>query len=351
MTKIAIVGTGGMGSHHARVFQALADCKLVAVCGPDLSRVARFASQFGVPGAHTDLADMLAQVDVDALVIASPDLFHASLSLQGIAAEKHIFCEKPLAMDYLQAKAMAVSAQKAGVINMVNFSYRQSGALHRARQMVKEGALGNIIHVEASHLQSWLSSRAWGDWRTDSALLRKLSVKHGSQGALGDLAGHLFDFVSFVVGDFESVQCRTGKFGKKVNNTVCNQVGDYTLDADDSAVIMASFRNGALGVLSMSRWASGHINRVYLSVHGDKGALRINLEHGNDALEVCLGDDVDTGSWQSVEAEAVPSNQQRFIAGIQTGKAVQPDFARGAAIQKVIDACFASAQESPCRQV
>lgn len=349
MIRIAIIGTGGMGSHHARVFQTLSHCELLAVCGPDSARVARFAAQFEVPLSFTDLAELLEQVTVDALVIAAPDPFHADLSMQGIAAGKHILCEKPLAINFAQAGLMAALAQRAGVVNMVNFSYRQSAALHRARQMIKEGALGNIVHVEASHLQSWLSSKAWGDWRTDAALLRKLSSSEGSGGVLGDLAGHLLDFVTYVIGDIEDVHCRTGVYGKTIDNTLSDQVGDHKLDANDSAVMTARFQNGALGVLHMSRWASGYINRVCLAVHGDKGGLRIKLEDGTDVLEVCMGDDVDQGRWQPVKLESIKGNQERFIEAIQVGTGVQPDFARGAAIQQLIDACSASALDGHSR--
>ena len=60
---------------------------------------------------------------------------------------------------------MAETAQQAGVINMVNFlSYRNASAIHKAHELIQAGKLGHIMHVEASYLQSWLVSKAWGDW-------------------------------------------------------------------------------------------------------------------------------------------------------------------------------------------
>jgi len=347
MIKIAIIGTGGMGHHHARVFQHLEGCTLVAACGPDRSKVAEFAKAFKIQGVYTRLTVLLDHADVDALVIAAPDRHHASLSLQGIAAGKHILCEKPLAENYAQAQEMTRAAQQAKVINMVNFTYRQSAALHQARRMVQEGALGRVIHVEGSHLQSWLGSNTWGNWRKDPSWLRKLSIQHGSQGVLGDLGGHLFDFASYVAGDFKSVQCQIRTFDKNAGK----QIDGYVLDANDSAVLNAELKNGALGTFHMSRWATGYTNRVCLAVYGDKGALRVSIEDSDDVLEVCSGADVDRGTWKTMPMQPLPTNQQRFVAAIQAGTQVQPDFARGTAVQQVIDVCYASALDGEGKQI
>ena len=80
-----------------------------------------------------------------------------------IAAGKHIFCEKPLATDATLAMEMTAAMEKSGKVGMVNFTYRNSPALQKGRQMVLAGEVGAVRHVEASHLQSWLVGNAWGD--------------------------------------------------------------------------------------------------------------------------------------------------------------------------------------------
>jgi predicted dehydrogenase len=233
---------------------------------------------------------------------------------------------------------MARAAKRAGVINMVNFSYRNSAALQKAAQLVRDGELGEIVHVEASYLQSWLSSKIWGDWQTTPAWLWRLSSKHGSKGVLGDIGVHILDFASLPVGPIRSIQARLKTFtaikGKRT--------GGYPLDANDSALMQVEYANGALGVIHTTRWATGHANSLFLRIHGTKGALRLDLDKSYNELEVCLGKDIHRAKWTTLKAPPTPSIYERFITAIRSGKSGVPDFTRGAEIQKALDACFQS---------
>jgi predicted dehydrogenase len=194
------------------------------------------------------------------------------------------------------------------------------------------------MHFEASYLQSWLSSHIWGDWKTESMWLWRLSTQHGSQGVLGDIGVHILDLAGFPIGEYRSIQCRLKTFHKAPDD----QIGNYTLDANDSFVANVEMQDGAMGTIHASRWATGYQNRLTLTIHGTKGALRLDLDQSYNELEVCLGEDVDTVNWQTLVCDPTPNNQKRFIRSIQTGVNDQPDFARGSAVQKVIDACFES---------
>ncbi|WP_272493481.1 Gfo/Idh/MocA family protein [Rhodocaloribacter litoris] len=335
---LAIIGTGGMAHHHAKVFGALEGCTLAAACDIDRERVEAFARTFGVPETYTDVDALLERARVDAVVVATPDHVHAPIAIKAAAAGKHILCEKPLALNYEEARAMAEAAERAGIIHMVNFSYRRSPALQKARALVEAGALGRIMHFSAHYLQSWLASKVWGDWRTEPAWLWRLSTAHHSLGVLGDVGVHILDFVSFPAGDFRSVQCRLKTFPKAEGE----RIGPYVLDANDSALIVAELESGAAGVIHTSRWATGYQNAIALTLHGDRGALRIDLDRGYDLLDVCLEEDVDTVTWRTVTCPPVPANEERFLECIRTGRRADPDFHRGAAIQRVLDACFAS---------
>jgi predicted dehydrogenase len=337
--RLAIVGTGGMANAHAEAFRKIPGVVLAAMCDVDAQRAQEFAAKHGGTAAvFTDLGKLLREADVDAVSNVTPDNLHAPLSLQVIAAGKHILCEKPLATNHADAVRMARAAQKAGVINMVNLSYRNAPALQKAAQLVQSGKLGEIVHVEASYLQSWLSSKVWGDWKTTPAWLWRLSTKHGSKGVLGDVGVHILDFASFPVGPVRRIQARLKTFtalkGKRL--------GEYPLDANDSALMQVEFANGALGVIHTTRWATGHANSLYLRIHGTKGALRLDLDKSYNELEVCLGADIHKAAWKTIKTPKTPSIYQRFITAIQTGKSGEPDFARGAEIQKALDACFES---------
>jgi predicted dehydrogenase len=136
-------------------------------------------------------------------------LVHHSTSIAALKAGKHVFCEKPLATDATKAFEMVDVAEKSGLINMVNLTYRNVAQLQKAREIVLSGAdRRRSSTVEASYLQSWLVSKAWGDWRTESQWLWRLSKKHGSNGVLGDIGVHILDFAVYGSGlDIEHVFC------------------------------------------------------------------------------------------------------------------------------------------------
>ena len=337
--RIGIVGTGGMANCHATEFLKIPGVELAAVCDVDAKRAGEFAATHGGSAAvFTDFKKLLLEGGVDAVSNVTPDSLHAPLSLQAIAAGKHILCEKPLATNHADALRMARAAKKAGVINMVNFSYRNSSAIQTAAQLVRDGKLGEIVHVEASYLQSWLSSQIWGDWKTTPAWLWRLSSKHGSKGVLGDVGVHILDFATFPVGEIKSINARLKTF----SNLKGKRMGEYPLDANDSALMQVEYANGALGVIHTTRWATGHANSLYLRVHGTKGALRLDLDKSYNELEVCLGKDIHKANWKTIKASQTPSIYERFISAVRSGKQGEPDFARGAEIQKALDACFES---------
>lgn len=337
--RLAIVGTGGMANWHAQQFNKIRGVAITAVCDIDEARAREFATRHASAAAvFTDFGALLREAPVDAVSIVTPDALHAPLSLQALAARKHVLCEKPLATNHADARRMVAAAKKAGVVNMVNFSYRNAPAIQKAAQLVAAGRLGEVVHLEASYLQSWLPTKVWGDWKTSPGWLWRLSTKHGSAGALGDVGVHILDFASFPVGPIRSVQAKLKTFDKLKGK----RVGDYPLDANDTAIIQVEFANGALGVIHTTRWATGHANSLFLEIHGTKGALRVDLDRSQDELQVCLGPDIHKAKWSSMKAPPVPTIYERFITAIRTGKPGAPDFARGAEIQKALDRCFES---------
>jgi predicted dehydrogenase len=338
MIKIGIIGTGGMARAHATSYNKIKGCKLVAACDVSEQRVGAFAEEFKLKQTYTDAGKLLAEAGVDAVSIVTPDAYHAPISLLALRKGKHVLCEKPLALNYADAHKMAVAAKKAGVINMVNFSYRNSSAIHQVHKLVQSGAIGTVRQVDAIYYQSWLSQGAWGDWRTNPTWLWRLSTAHGSLGVLGDVGVHLVDFATYPVGPISELQCVLKTFSKAPND----QIGEYKLDANDSAIITARFANGALGSFKTTRWATGHHNSIELAIFGDQGALKINLDESYLKYKICTVRNHKLSEWKEVTVRETPTNYQRFIASIRKNQNDQPDFARGAEVQKILDACVAS---------
>lgn len=338
IVRVAIVGTGGMANQHAKRYKEIPGCELVACVDVSRERAEKFAADYGIPAVFESVDELLENGLFDAVSIVTPDGFHAAQSIQCLKAGKHVLCEKPLALSHADAKKMVAAAKKAGVINMVNLSYRDWPAIQAVAAVVHAGAIGEIRHVEANYLQSWLASKIWGDWRTTPAWLWRLSSKHGSRGVLGDVGVHIVDFATFPAGPIKNLYCKLKTFPKAPGN----RVGEYVLDANDSAVMTVEFANGALGTIHTTRWSGGHANRLFLKISGTLGTVEIDSERSTTSYKFCAGQDLHKAQWITVDVDPTPNNYARFITGIQTGVQDQPDFARGAAIQKVLDACITS---------
>ena len=332
--RVLILGTGGMANSHAEAYAAMPGVSLVAGIDTNAERLAAFNAKHGIANGFASVAEALAWGQFDAVSNVTPDPVHYPTTMPMLAAGKHVLCEKPLATNFPHAAEMAAAAKTAGVVNMVNLTYRNGPAVMHAAQMVADGAIGAVRHFEASYLQSWLTQPAWGEWSTETQWLWRLSSAHGSLGVLGDIGVHILDFATLVAGAGASnVSCRLTTFDKAPGG----RIGDYVLDANDSFNMHLRLDNGAVGVIHASRMATGHFNDLRLRIFGLKGGLEVRYEHDISALRACTGDDRLTAIWHDVDVPPVATNYQRFIDAIRAGAQVQPDFARGAMLQKVLD--------------
>ena len=347
--RLGIIGTGEMAHAHAEAYADMPGCELWSACDLRDRELREFGAKFGIRNCYRDAQAMLADPELDAVSVVTPDSSHAELNIAALQAGKHVLCEKPLAVNYDEAKRMLVAAQESGLRNMVNLTYRNAPCIQYAREIVSGGEIGEVVHVEAKYLQSWLSSKVWGDWRSSPTWLWRLSARHGSRGVLGDIGVHILDFASYPLcevgegseGGFAALGCTLKTFEEIKGR----QLGEYSLDANDSALIQAQFACGALGSIHVSRWATGRVNSLYLGIYGTKGAIEIDLDQSWNILQLCDDENKDRAHWYTVHCPQTPSNFQRFVSSIQTGQAEAPDFACGAKIQRVLDACFASASE------
>ncbi|MEW9614378.1 Gfo/Idh/MocA family oxidoreductase [Shinella sp. S4-D37] len=340
--RLLVLGTGGMANSHAQHFAAIDGVDLVGAVDVDPLRAKAFADTHGIPNVFTSLEDAIAWNGFDAATNVTPDRAHHPTTLALLAAGKHVMCEKPLAEDYAKADEMARAAEASGLVTMVNLTYRNVAPLQKARAMVLAGELGHVRHVEASYLQSWLVSKAWGNWATESQWLWRLSTRHGSNGVLGDVGIHILDFASYgAASEVEHVFARLRAFDKAPDN----RIGEYDLDANDSFTMTVDFANGALGVIHASRWATGHLNELRLRMHGDRGALEVIQTPEGSRLRGCLGEDVEQAVWRELDAGTVPTNYARFAAAVARGEKVEPGFRHAAELQKVLDLAMETERE------
>lgn len=303
--RVLVVGTGGMAAQHVEAYAAMQGVQVVAGVDTDPDRLAAFCATHMIEKQFSSVGEALAWGMFDAVSNVTPDAVHYATTMPLLAAGKHVLCEKPLATNAAEAREMARAAQSAGVVNMVNLTYRNGSALVAARQLVSEGQIGEVRHFEASYLQSWLTQPAWGDWRTEDQWLWRLSTAHGSMGVLGDVGVHIVDFATYVAGaNIAQVSSQLTTFHKASDD----KIGDYHLDANDSMTMQVALKNSAVGVIHASRFASGHLNDLRLRIFGTKGGLNVHFEQEQSLLSASLGENMLVGKWVDIKTADVEKN-------------------------------------------
>ncbi|MEP0520003.1 MAG: Gfo/Idh/MocA family oxidoreductase [Hyphomicrobiales bacterium] len=339
MQRLLVLGTGDMAQTHARAFMDIPGCEIVAAVDRNPENLEKFCNQFGIEKRFSDLADAITWGEFDAAANVTPDPVHYPTTMQLISAGKHILCEKPLAENYALAREMADGVRDANLVGMVNLTYRNSSAIQHAHDLVRSGQIGAVRHFEASYRQSWLVGNHWGDWRTEERWLWRVSEEHGSLGVLGDVGIHILDFASFAAdSNPKEVSCMLKTFHKAPGD----QIGKFPLTANDSAVMNVVLENGAVGVVHASRFATGYANALKLVVHGDQGAVRVDLDQSWDHVDVCRGANIHTQAWERIQAPKVKSNFYRFIDSLNQGLVQDPSFETAANLQNVLDLCVES---------
>jgi myo-inositol 2-dehydrogenase/D-chiro-inositol 1-dehydrogenase len=140
---VALVGSGRMGSFHGEsLARRVPGARLVAVADPAPGAAERLAATLGAPRAYPDVAQVWADPEVDAVVIAAPARFHADLVVAAAGAGKGVFCEKPMALTLPDADRAIDAARAAGVVLQVGFNRRFARDWRAARELVDAGRLG-----------------------------------------------------------------------------------------------------------------------------------------------------------------------------------------------------------------
>ena len=151
-TKIGIIGAGGMASYHIEGFRN-AGAEIVAIADIDVSAAQTAAGAYGIGSVFGDVGEMLTTVDIDAVTIIVPNKFHAPLSIQALEAGKHVFCEKPPALNAAEVERMIAAADKAGKRLMFNFNNRARPESYAMRGFIEDGTVGRINSAQAKWIR------------------------------------------------------------------------------------------------------------------------------------------------------------------------------------------------------
>jgi predicted dehydrogenase len=280
-----MLGYAFMGRAHSNALKTLpymmyppvAIPKLVAISGRQESEVAEAASRYGYQRYYTDWRQMIEDEDVQVLDNGGPNDVHAEPAKLAAQLGKHVLCEKPLGRTAEESKEMLDAVEKADVKHMVAFNYRFVPAVRVIRDLIDQGALGQIYHFRAVYLQEWIMPHY------NEKKIWRLDKKVAGSGAIGDLGAHIIDLAHYLVGGMKSIAANTSTFID--TRPLPDGTGEGKVDVDDAFVAAVEFENGALGTLESTRFAGGRKNYNCFEINAEKGSIRFNLERMNE-LEV-----------------------------------------------------------------
>ena len=352
---IGILGGGYMGKAHAvamssvgAVFNTALRPRLEMVCATTPESAERYRKAYGFRRGTDDWRVLVNDDAIGAIVIASPQETHREVAEAAFALGKPVFCEKPLGASIADSAAMTEAAERTGAINMVGFNYIRTPASQFARQLIAEGAIGDITWFRGEHTEDFLANpQTPANWRTSGM----------ANGTMGDLAPHMINAALALMGPITRVMAEVETVHKiRPGGEVTN---------DDHGQMMCRFGNGAMGQMYFSRIATGRKMGYAYEITGTKGAIRFDQEDQNalwlyrsegpdatrgftkiltgpdhpDYEPFCQGPGHGTGYQDQIIIEA-----RDFLTAIETQENRWPTFRDGHEVNRVIAAALASDQ-------
>jgi predicted dehydrogenase len=280
--KVGLIGTGFGTRVQMPAMRAVPSIEVVAVCSAQLARAEAAAKDWGIGFATDDYRELIRRDDVEVVNVCTPPDSHAEITIAALEAGKHVVCEKPLAMDLGQAKAMAAAADAARAVNprlvdAVHHEMRYFPFRRALRDLVAGGSLGELRYVVQTVAVDYGVNPAmepyWNTW---------VARKEQGGGFLTGMLSHEIDLLAFTVGDLGDVSGTVSiavpekpvlawdyRDGDDIGPD-SPTAGSMPATADDTAVITGRLANGAPFVLT-GTWAvfNGSGNRV--EIYGSEG--------------------------------------------------------------------------------
>lgn len=336
---VGVVGLGKMGLLHAAIMNRLPGSRVVAAVEPN-SMVRQFLSNLH-PAIRIfpALEEMLREVRLDAVVIATPVSDHVPAALQCVERRLPFFMEKPLAVSVRQAAELVEAAHQRPIPHMIGFMTRFTDPFEKAKEILDSHCLGQLHRVTATMYASQCFSRGQG-WRYDRA-------KAGG-GVLLAQGSHLLDLLTWYFGPMARVNAEV--------------LSPYSAQVEDTAHLIVKFRSGLRGWVDCS-WSVRfkRIVETTIEVLGEDGSLTLT----DDTLSLFL--DQPAGGWPKGRTllqapdlyRGVPVDiggpqytreDQSFLDAVRSNRIVEPGVAQAFHVQQIVEAAYASAQAAGAPQ-
>ena len=278
--RFALIGTGFMGKAHAialssvaTTFPGLPEPVLQCLVDTELSKANKLAAAWGFARGSEDWLATCQADDVDVVDICTPNHLHKDMALAAIAAGKHVWCEKPLALNADDSRVIWQAARDAGLQSSMGFNYACNPLITLAREMIAAGELGEIFNFRGSYLEDYMADpNVPFSWRC----LRS----QGGPGALADLGTHLINMAEYLLGPMSSVFAEMNTVHTERKDPASGEM--RAVENEDIAQVLLKFARGCSGSMEISRIATGRKCGLCFEINGSKGSLVFDQERMNE---------------------------------------------------------------------
>lgn len=334
--RFGIIGCGAIGQRrHIPECDSNPHTTIAALCDVNASRVRQIAEKYSVSGVYTDYREMLKREKLDAVVVGTPNAFHAEQSIAALKAGCHVLVEKPMASTLKEARAMMDAAKAAKKFLMVGQNQRLALQHIKARHILASGVLGRPLAFETTFKHP--GPDAWSVDGPSSWFFRKAEA---IMGVCGDLGVHKIDLMRYLLGqEFVQVQAVMSTIDKTYPNST------KKIDVEDNAFLNVVSDQGVLGSITISWTNYGKMENNGTTIYCQNGVMTMGIDteyslviHHRDGTKEFHK----VGKMATNEKQTGSGIMDMFVAGIRAGKAPPIDGAEGYRSLEVILGAFES---------
>ena len=260
MIGIGIIGGGRICGAHGAAAAAVPETRLVAIAEVDPERLAQVTQRFECKG-YGDYHELLADPEIDAVIIALPHWLHREVTVDSLNAGKHVLLEKPMAMNVAECDAMIAAAKASGKSLMVAHSQHFFPVNIEARRIIADGDLGTLVMATDTWYKPFFETER-PPWFLDASKGGGMWPMNGS---------HMIDRMLFLTGD------RVVSVKAKIGSPI------FGLSATDSGVAFLEFSGGACATLMHAGFREG-VNRFEAEITGTEGQIKLNGDRGGGTV-------------------------------------------------------------------
>lgn len=351
-TKVGIIGAGGMLQYHVAGFRE-ADADILAVCDVNKEAADKAAGEFAIENVFGDVSEMLEKLpELDALSIITPNRFHKPLAIQALEAGKHVFCEKPPALNASEVTEMKNTAETAGKVLMFDFNNRARPESYALMDYIRSGDVGRINSAQAKWMRR-TGIPGLGGWFTNKEL--------SGGGPLIDLL-HMVDLALFYMEYPEPTHVLAQTFEDFIKDKSFKgpwgipDVADGVIDVESAAHGFVTFATGQVLSFQISWAEMNKREEVSVTFQGTQAGGMIRRLFGVDGLDETAIDDCELyvqENERSVNRSIItePNEDmgriraaQNFILSVEGSEQPLNTPSQALALMKIIDATYESAR-------